>query len=319
MLTITEMLEKRIKPRSVPFRTATFKYAQEKIDGWRLTFVRGEDQNAQAWTRSTDVTDAIMQSWFLPLLATLPVGSMLDCELTVPGQHASAVSSLLAGNGDLLTARGCNLTCFFIPYWNGESCEKDRFKDQASRFRDFVRDCGLGAFHKKGIRFAKVYSAMVDGRPMRDSELFELLYDVKHRRPKGEIEGFVLKDTPFTGWLKFKPSQTIDLVCTGFEEGDEAGKYVGQCGALIGSIVIEHGTFDCSNNECVVPPVYKDIAHVSGMSDAVREAIGPKDVGRVFECEYQLVAANGRLRHPRFIRWRDDKPASQCDGRELVE
>lgn len=34
--------------------------------------------------------------------------------------------------------------------------------------------------------------------------------------------------------------------------------------------------------------------------------------GAVCEVEYQDVASKGRLQHPRFVRWRDDKLAEEC-------
>jgi ATP-dependent DNA ligase len=56
-----------------------------------------------------------------------------------------------------------------------------------------------------------------------------------------------------------------------------------------------------------------EITRVSGMPDEQRLDIDEKkDLGRVVEVEYQDVGNGGRLIHPRFVRWRDDKPASQC-------
>ncbi len=37
-----------------------------------------------------------------------------------------------------------------------------------------------------------------------------------------------------------------------------------------------------------------------------------KDLGRVFEVEYDRVAAKGKLRFPRFVCWRPDKPKEEC-------
>ena len=44
------------------------------------------------------------------------------------------------------------------------------------------------------------------------------------------------------------------------------------------------------------------------MSDRIRWDIDEdKDIGRIVEVEYQRVTRLGKLRHPRFKRWRDDK------------
>jgi len=32
----------------------------------------------------------------------------------------------------------------------------------------------------------------------------------------------------------------------------------------------------------------------------------------VMEVSYQYVGDKGRLRHPNFVRWREDKPAAEC-------
>ena len=57
----------------------------------------------------------------------------------------------------------------------------------------------------------------------------------------------------------------------------------------------------------------KEVANVSGMKEDVRYAFNPnEDIGRVIEVKAQEIASKGRLRHPRFIRWRDDKPQKEC-------
>jgi ATP-dependent DNA ligase len=108
-----------------------------------------------------------------------------------------------------------------------------------------------------------------------------------------DVEGYVFKDGNLTGWAKWKPTRTADLVVTGLTPG--RGKYAG----LIGSL------------ECSLwgGPV---VADVSGFTDAERAALGPHVIGQVVEVAYQYVGARGRLRHPRFVRWRDDKAPEEC-------
>jgi len=106
-------------------------------------------------------------------------------------------------------------------------------------------------------------------------------------------EGWVLKASNYDTWYKVKPVRTIDAVVTGFKDGD--GKYLGLIGAL--QVSVEGHA----------------IAWVSGMDDMTRcEIDEDKDLGRVVEVAYQYVGAKGRLRHPRFVRWRDDKSADAC-------
>jgi hypothetical protein len=110
------------------------------------------------------------------------------------------------------------------------------------------------------------------------------------------IEGWVLKSKNYIGWWKLKRIHTIDCFVTGFKDGK--GKFAGQCGALIVSANIDH--------EIV------EVASISGMDDSTRQSISQKDINRVCEVKYQAVGAGSRLVHPRFVRWRDDKPMAEC-------
>lgn len=115
------------------------------------------------------------------------------------------------------------------------------------------------------------------------------------RHCDSNFEGFVFKDGNLTGWKKLKPELTIDLIVRRCNLS-LSGKFLGQFGAL--SVMTTEGDV---------------VADVGLLEDAIRLAINPEtDVGRVIEVKYQYVAAKGRLRHPRFIRWRDDKDPSEC-------
>lgn len=120
--------------------------------------------------------------------------------------------------------------------------------------------------------------------------------DVNHLPIGGDIEGYVLKDGNMLNWYKFKPSYTIDLIITGYTEG--RGKNEG----LIGSLI-------CSTVEGY------EVANVGGMDEDTREEISCREqfyLGKVVEVEYQYAGAKGRLRHPRFVRFRDDKLQQEC-------
>lgn len=108
-----------------------------------------------------------------------------------------------------------------------------------------------------------------------------------------DLEGWVFKDGNRTSWEKWKYERTIDLVITGFSDGK--GKNEGFVGAML-----------CSTSEG------HEVANVSGMDDEVRYGLTDSDIGRVVEVRYQYVGDGGRLRHPRFLRWRDDKQADEC-------
>ncbi len=113
----------------------------------------------------------------------------------------------------------------------------------------------------------------------------KVTFDPRTESLTPDVEGYVLKESALAGWWKWKPRRTMDLVVTGFKDGK--GKHAG----LIGSLVT-------------------DLANVGGFTDEERLEMSrggwKRHVGRVIEVEYQLQFPDGRLRHPRFVRWRDD-------------
>lgn len=117
-----------------------------------------------------------------------------------------------------------------------------------------------------------------------------------------DCEGYVLKNgnaVPFEEPLKVKQELTADLVVMGYTQGK--GKYEGLIGSITGGIFVDDKL--------------KAVADVGGFDDATRHNITTNAMlyrGKVFEVKYQYVGRGGRLRHPRFIRWRNDKPADQC-------
>lgn len=116
------------------------------------------------------------------------------------------------------------------------------------------------------------------------------------RKSSVDVEGFVMKNGNMLDWTKLKPRTTIDCIVSGYIDG--AGKYSG----LLGSIKV-------STSEGY------EIASVSGMTDDQRRYMSERQnelIGTVVEVEYQGVGSQGRLRHPSYVRMRDDKAAADC-------
>jgi sporulation protein YlmC with PRC-barrel domain len=111
--------------------------------------------------------------------------------------------------------------------------------------------------------------------------------------PPLQHEGFVMKDGNVDNWRKLKVWNTADLIVKDVTEGK--GKYIG----LVGSLV-------CALSDGRV------VANVSGFTDDERLELGEKDIGRVVEVKYQYVGSGGKLRHPTFVRFRDDKKPEEC-------
>ena len=106
-------------------------------------------------------------------------------------------------------------------------------------------------------------------------------------------EGFVMKDNAWDNWRKLKPFKSIDLIITGVVPGK--GKYDGLVGALVASTYEGH-----------------EVANVAGFTDDERLLLSESDIGKVIEVKYQLVGSGGRLRHPNFLRFREDKLPEDC-------
>jgi hypothetical protein len=108
-----------------------------------------------------------------------------------------------------------------------------------------------------------------------------------------DAEGYVFKDGNLLNYKKWKPVKTMDCLVTDVRPGK--GKYTGQLGSLV----------------CCVEGV--EVASCSGMTDAERAKMTAESpIGKVVEIAYQYVGSGRRLRHPRFVRFRDDKLPEQC-------
>lgn len=117
-------------------------------------------------------------------------------------------------------------------------------------------------------------------------------------------EGLVLKNKRgewMETWGRIKHKPTMDYVCIGFEPGGVGTKYEGLVCAVRGALHI--------GDEL------KYVCRVGGLTESQRMAFATNPeryIGHVFEANGKKVFKSGALRHPNFVRWRDDKEAVEC-------
>ncbi|WP_276122590.1 hypothetical protein [Pararhizobium qamdonense] len=161
-----------------------------------------------------------------------------------------------------------------------------------------------------------------------EAELLKVLIDKATGKPKG-LEGAMVKtyDGAYEkkkshAWLKIKPEETIDLFIVGFYNGEENAENEDR----LGGVIVDHkgvnvrigGGWSSDDRD----QLWNDWRHDAGLlgiapkvgfkpGHAIDAAIIHKDeyqlIGRMIEIEFNEVTPDGSLRHPRFVRFRDDK------------
>jgi bifunctional non-homologous end joining protein LigD len=135
-----------------------------------------------------------------------------------------------------------------------------------------------------------------------------------------KLDSKYVEGTRTNKWLKVKKVKTDDCVVLGLATGEN--KYSHLFGALVVGQIIDGKM--------------KVVARVSGMTDAIRNELNTKiralpidnsgdywksedknvfhkiAPGMVVEVEFMERTDSGKMRHPRFVRVRDDKPWNEC-------
>lgn len=263
----------KIKCRTFKHGLPAFSYAQVKLDGIWLRVEHGRALTSHP----TDVTERLTHHdwWGHAQRMCDATGCVILGELCAPGRPASQVKSAMA---------------------RGESLELIMF---ALEHALIDAEASLESVESMARYYSLPFAPFARGQ-FSSIVAAQHALDCKYRAP-GEcldeyrghrVEGLVFKRGNLADWHKWKPVRTIDCVVTAFTDG--RGKYEGLPGSL-----------ECSIEGRVV-------CDVSGMDDDTRELLVPGDIGRVCEVMYQYVGSAGRLRHPRFVRWRDDKSPDEC-------
>jgi hypothetical protein len=287
-----EVLSRTYRPKIVPYVEGNyFEYAHYKRDGHFVRFeitVAGDGAVTwQAFTRRpTAVSWEIFRCWqgLQPMLdgikATgVPGRWILLGEMFYPGKGASYVKTGLKNNDTSL-----RIEMFAVP-----GCPLDGWSIDESYLSGLPVVAGF--CDRVGIPFAPYIEWSCDYWGIVRDLWNDVVGDGE------DIEGFVLKNGHLTGWQKWKNELTIDLIISGYVEGE--GKYAGSVGAL--RVETIEGV---------------EVATVgTGLTDPMRHWINENREcckGRIVEVQYQYVGAKGRLRHPVFVGFRDDKQYADC-------
>jgi hypothetical protein len=223
----------------------------------------------------------------------LPNRGVIYGELYVPGEQAAKVSTALAQRGVIPIPEYYNLQ--FMPFaalWDVSMRPKLWADSTLKHVETEIRQT-------LDLPFAPWLTIPVG------ITADEFIKTPEARAILERYEGVVFKDGNLENWHKYKPVLTCDCVVLDFTDG--MGKYEGMIGALVLGLYAPDGTI-------------REVAYAGGMDDETRIGITAnqdKVIGSVCEVAYQCAGSAGRLRHPRFLRFRDDKAAEDCKLTQL--
>jgi ATP-dependent DNA ligase len=160
------------------------------------------------------------------------------------------------------------------------------------------------------------------GDAEKEAALLKTTIDKATGKPK-VLEGIVIKDMDAlyekrksAAWMKLKNEETKDLRVTGAYPGEPHTKYENAMGGANvdheGVTVNVGGGWSDAEREALWAMYQRDLARVAGydsvdLTPSDYKSLGCELLGRLIEVEYMEVTPDGSLRHPRFVRFRDDK------------
>jgi len=256
---------------------ATHSIIQPKYDGWWCG-VHIIDNRCYYITSGGDV-----RRWF-----DLPAVEFEGIELVMIGEYMYGTQWAQSHNVG-------GMVLHDIAYMEREGVRKHDFSNSPYSHRlemlqFFFQSCNLERFN---IKLIESYSAELYAQ----QELWQ-----KYVLDMG-FEGLVFKSPTHTfgnSFIRVKRFYTRDFVCIDVVEG--GGRLKGSMGAIVGALY-DNGKF------------VSKVSVGGGFTDVQRREIWDnKDhyIGKVFEVKAWAVFESGSMRHPNFLRWRNDKQPIDC-------
>ena len=257
-------------------------YVQPKLDGYRCIYKQG-----YMWSRSgKPFANKNIPEYFENVFGINTV--VLDGEIYAPGYTFNQLQTIMNKHDEPLP-KGLKYfiyDCMPVEHWDANKCPKP-YQERYKLLNEMVAN----------IADPQKILSISNDKVQTSKEVVELYKSFLKRG----LEGAMLKDPEgLYRWkrvsvksgemLKVKPFKTMDLEITGFYEGE--GKHKGKTGGFIvhlDSVAVRVG---------------------SGLTDDLRETVwnNKKDyLGKTIEVRYLEVTEDKSLRHPTFIRFREEK------------
>jgi bifunctional non-homologous end joining protein LigD len=243
---------------------------EQKIDGWRFLFLRDEGRVRSFAGRNSSEKTGSLPALEGHLNDILPNGTVIDGEL-IGRETGVAVASAIAHQLPV------EFVVFDVLYVDGQDVRPLPFRQRRELIEQIDFD-GLNAWRSVVA-------------PARHSD-YELLV-------KAGAEGVVAKrlEAPYfagrsRSWIKVKAKATLEAEVIGFEPG--SGSWAEYLGAM---------TIRCENGTQTT---------VRMKNDEMRDQVTANPAayrGRILEITHNGLGKSGVPRHPRFLRWREDKEA----------
>lgn len=285
-------------------------YVEEKFDASRFGLELDMDGKWHAYSRGgVDRIDNIPYIVDDLQLLMLPRGTVLDCEVCVmhpDRQKRWELSRSVMGTKhyDPEAARA-TLLIFDIQHLGKDDLTSMSWLGRRAVIKNIFHDSIL---IQHDTYISTGYLAYTRAWPISQiKKLWTMIVDEE----KGE--GVMIKNNRVAkygkDWNKVKKEHTIDAFILDITEGK--GKYAGQIGTL--EVAVYNGD--------VIWPIGK-VSNVG--DDATRKqmtemALAGELKYKVIEIKFNEVTKNLKLRHGRFMRWRDDKPFKNCSLEQLKE